>query len=203
MRIFAAYDPAIIGRPPDLGVPPTPENFFVDVEEIIRNGGTEGGSGSAVGLGSSIFVNSSQQTANFTFGATTIAAISTRPIPKLWQGKDVGLWALISHNAAGLTGGGSPPDDQVAWEIGWETMASSVAYADLSHENDGTAPHEQDTNVQIGTVIDQPIYRLLATIPIGAADEVIHFRVTRDANDADDGLAATLEVLGFFLGVVP
>jgi hypothetical protein len=121
----------------------------------------------------------------------------TRPIPAAWAGLNIQLLVYHHHDKSGLSGSGSPPDDQVHWELGYETLADGVAFVDLGDSNDGTAPHEVSTNVQLGTTQEAPKFSVLATIAVGASDKIIHARITRPQGHADDGLNAGIFVLMF------
>ena len=196
MRIFGSLvDPALIGRFERAGVPPEALYHWIDVEEIVAHGGGVGPPSRSPCFNS---VNADQDGAVFTWGGSATPMTEfTRSIPADWAGSNIQLLVYHHHDESGLAGSGSPPDDQVHWELGYETLADGVAFVDLGDSNDGTAPHEVSTIVQLGTTQEAPKFNVLATITTGASDKVIHARVTRPQGHADDGLDANIYVLMF------
>lgn len=191
---------AVIGQPPTFGIIP-PLTLFVDVEEMLNNGSAL--SGSSALSRQLAFTGSNQDAAVYFHGATHNFCTFVRPIPDAWQGATIKLYGKMYHRTGGLTGTGSPPDDQIKIEAGWETVASGVTHVDLGTRNDGTAPHETNTNQQLGTAVDSPLYVEVAEIAIGVSDRILHGRLTRDASDSsDDGLGAGMWCVGIF-GAIP
>ena len=198
---FASSIPrgAVIGQPPTFGII-KPEELFVDVDEIINNGSAFGGS-FAISR-QAAFTGSNQDAGLFSHGAAFESCYFCRPIENKWQGATIKMYALVYHKTGSLTGTGTPPDDQVRLEVGYETLADLTAYVDLGVQNDGTAPHEVNTNQQLGTAIDRPLYLEVAEIAIGASDRILHGRFTRDANDAtNDGLGGGMYCIGIFFAI--
>jgi hypothetical protein len=165
--------------------------IFIDIEELIAQG-------SGVSR-TYAFAPSNQRAATFGPSPEVDRTYFTRHIPDSWQGKNILVYLLCSHRTGALTGTGSPPDDQVRLEIGWETLADAVAYVDLGVRNDATAPHESDVNQQLGTTQEAVLWVLGATIATSGSDRFLHVRVTRDGADALDGLSGALQVSGAVL----
>lgn len=198
---FASSIPrgAVIGQPPTFGIV-SPLTLLVDVVELIGNGNQ----GSPVVGNVDVYgALSDQDAADYTFGAVTIASIFARPIPDRWQGQTIKIFIACCHTTGSLTGTGSPPDDQVRWEFGYQLAAAGVAAVDLGASNDGTAPNEINTNVQLGIAQADVLYVEVAPIAIGANDRFLYGRITRDANDADDGLSGNCHVLGLHHTISP
>ena len=199
---FASSIPrgAIIGQQPTFGIV-APLTLLVDVFELFNNG-DQGSFG--VTLFDVYGALSDQDAASYTFGAATIASIFARPIPDAWQGQTIKIFVECCHTTAALTGTGTPPDDQVRWEFGYQLAAAGVAAVDLGPSNDGTAPNEINTNLQLGTAQADVLYAEIAEIAIGVNDRFLYGRITRDANDGtNDGLSGNCHVLGLHHTIPP
>lgn len=161
---------------------------FIDVEELLANG-------SGVARGDA-FATGNTDSAAFD-GTGADRTYFTRPVPDEWQGQQIRWYVILHHRVGALTGSGSPPDDQIRLESGWATAADNAAYVDLGITGDGTAPNENNENIQLGVTVDAPIWHLIATIIVGVADRFVHMRITRDAVDTgNDGLAGDTHILG-------
>lgn len=162
---------------------------FIDVEELINNG-------SGVARQNAFSTGGNTDAVAFD-GTGADRSYFTRPIPDEWQGQQIRFYVLWHHVTGALTGTGSPPDDQIRLESGWETLADQVAYVDLGVTGDGTAPHENNENLQLGVTTNAVLWHLIATVPLAATDRFFHGRITRDAIDTgNDGLAATALCMG-------
>ncbi len=192
---------AIIGQPSTVIFEVVPLHLlFVDVLELV-NHGNQGSF--AVGTFDIYAALSDQDAATYTFGGATIASSWARPIPDIWQGQTIKLFMMCCHTTGGLTGTGSPPDDQVRWEFGYQLAEAGVAVVDLGASNDGTAPNEVNTNVQLGVAQADILYAEIASIAIGANDRFLYGRITRNALDsANDGLSGNCHSIGIH-GTIP
>ena len=198
--MFSIFSPGLTGIE-DLGTPDPPELDGVDILEVVAHGSAFGGSTAITAA--LPFTGSDQRAAVFTFGAVFMSTYFTRPLPDVWQGQTIEVQAWIAHTTGSLTGAGSPPDDQVKIEFGYETLADATTYVDLGVQNDATAPHETDSNIQLGTTQQLFSRFLVASILVGATDRFLHCRFTRDANDADDGLSGVMYLAGLDIFLPP
>ena len=120
-------------------------------------------------------------------------------LPASWQGQNIDILMGCFHKKAGLTTG---VDDEVSLELGYETLADAAAAINPGTTNDGTAPHEVSWQPALGVTQEAVTWLSLtndALIAVGASDNWLQFRITRDANDANDTLAATLYTMGIVI----
>ena len=161
---------------------------FIDVDELINNGS---------GVSRTFAFPTADLDAATFDGTGADRTYFSRPVPDEWQGQGIRWYVILHHQVGSLTGTGSPPDDQGRLQSGWATAADNAAYVDLGVTGDGTAPNENNENIQLGVTIEAPIWHLIATIDVGAADRFIHMRITRDAVDTgNDGLAGNMLCIG-------
>ncbi len=159
--------------------------IYIDDRELFQHADSGTGRYGFVGFGN-------YDAHIFRWGGVNDRTYFSRAVPDSWQGETIQLYGCYSHNTAGLTGAGSPPDDQIGMEIGYAVTADLIAVPDLGTLNDGTAPNEIDDNVQLGVTQVAPLWRLHGSIAIGATDRFIHVRSTRAAAGANDGLSGSL-----------
>lgn len=135
------------------------------------------------------------------WGATAPAAYIVAALPSAWQGQNIDVLMGCFHKKTGLTTG---VDDEVQLEFGYETNIDLAVRVDLGSINDGTAPNEVSQSVPLGVVLEAVTWISLtggANIAVGASDNWIQIRITRDAlgGAPDDTLQATLYSMGMVI----
>jgi len=184
-------------RPRFIGLPSLPATAaeeeimqFISVEDMVEHG-------SGMSRANAFAVNN-MDAATFDWGSIADDFFHMVPIPPAWQGETIEVAILLHHRKAGLAGTGSPPDDQVRMELGYD-LGADDAIVNLGPSNDGTAPNELNVEQQLGTTVDAPTLVSLtggAGIAVGASDTYLWLRCTRNAGHANDGLSATLYSTG-------
>ena len=162
--------------------------LFIDVDELISNG-------SGVSRVNAFSTGGNTDGAAFD-GTGADRTYFSRAVPDEWRGQQIGFYVLLHHLVGALTGTGSPPDDQIRLESGWETLEDQTAYVDLGTA-EGGAPHETNENLQLGVTTNAVLWHLVAFVPMAATDRFFHARITRDAVDTgNDGLAGNAICMG-------
>lgn len=137
----------------------------------------------------------------FRGGGTQDRTYFIRDIPDAWQGRTVQLYGKFSHLTAGLTGTGTPPDDEVQLDLGWFIGAAGVALPNLGTINDGTAPNEASVLFQLGVTQKAPLWQLIQNFAFGALDRTLYIRI--NCNGPAQGFAGFTYNQGFALVPVP
>ncbi|KKM70829.1 hypothetical protein LCGC14_1436810 [marine sediment metagenome] len=163
-------------------------------QEMANNSG-------GISIANAFGVGGNHDAAVLDWGAVQHSAYIVAWLPPAWQGNNIDILMGAFHKKSGLTTG---VDDEVSLELGYETLVDLAIAINPGTINDGTAPHEVSQSFALGVTQEAVTWISLtagANIAVGASDNWIQFRITRDAlNGApDDTLAASLYSMGLVI----